>query len=111
MSHRIIRSSEFRAECPWGALDIANLNGITVRLHWTDKPYHWHINDGKEVFAVMQGIVEMHYRFDGIEHVAHLQAGDIFLQTQEPNMSRIRKGKHGFWSLKMKAACKGPKPE
>lgn len=29
----IIRSAEFAAERAWGARDIANMNGITVRLH------------------------------------------------------------------------------
>ena len=29
------------------------MNGISVRLHWTDKPYKWHINDGEKSFAVM----------------------------------------------------------
>ena len=40
---KIIRSKEFTADRPWGALDIANMNGITTRLHWTDQPYKWHI--------------------------------------------------------------------
>ena len=42
----IIRSAEFTAERAWGARSIANLNGTTVRLHWTDRPYKWHVNDG-----------------------------------------------------------------
>ncbi|CAG9216473.1 Cupin [Paraburkholderia tropica] len=79
---KIIRSKNFTAERAWGALDIANLNGTTVRLHWTDQPYKWHVNDGEEVFAVLDGIVEMHYRErsgEGIsEHVAVLETGDVF---------------------------------
>ncbi len=75
---RLIRSKEFTSARPWGALDIASMNGTTVRLHWTDKPYVWHVNDGEEVFAVMDGTVDMHYREDGAEHVATLRAGDIF---------------------------------
>jgi mannose-6-phosphate isomerase-like protein (cupin superfamily) len=74
---KIIRSKEFTAAKAWGALDIAKLNA-TVRLHWTDAPYRWHINDGEEVFAVMDGVVEMHYRENGIEQIAVLNAGDIF---------------------------------
>jgi len=35
---KIIRSKEFTANRPWGALDIANMSGITTRLHWTDQP-------------------------------------------------------------------------
>lgn len=50
---KIIRSKEFIADRPWRALDIASMNGITTRLHWTDQPYKWHINDGEEIFAVL----------------------------------------------------------
>ena len=78
MSHKIIQSARFTASRAWGALDIASLNGISIRLHWTDEPYQWHVNDGEEVFAVMDGIVDMHYRVDGAERVVRLEAGDIF---------------------------------
>jgi len=75
---KIIRSKAFRAERPWGALEIAKMNGITARLHLTDQPYQWHVNDGEEVFAVLDGEVEMRYRQDGQEHRALLHAGDVF---------------------------------
>ena len=75
---KVIRSREFTAERAWGALDIANMNGVTTRLHWTDAPYKWHVNDGEEVFAVLDGMVDMHYRESGTEHVAVLNAGDVF---------------------------------
>ncbi len=75
---KIVRSKAFRADRAWGALDIANMNGITTRLHWTDQPYRWHVNDGEEVFAVLDGEVEMRYRQDGQEHRTLLQAGDVF---------------------------------
>ena len=75
---RHIVSKAFTAERAWGSLPIANLNGTTVKLHWTNEPYRWHINDGQEVFAVMDGAVRMHYRESGVEHSVLLQAGDIF---------------------------------
>jgi len=75
---KVIRSHEFKADRPWGALDIARMNGITVRLHWTDLPYHWHVNDGEEVFAVVDGVVDMHYRDAEVQDVVTLSAGDIF---------------------------------
>ena len=31
-------SKDFTADRAWGALDIANFSGTTVRLHWTDQP-------------------------------------------------------------------------
>ncbi|VTM55868.1 mannose-6-phosphate isomerase [Klebsiella pneumoniae] len=49
-----------------------------MRLHWTDQPYIWHINDGQEVFAVMDGQVAMHVKVDGEEQIIMLNAGDIF---------------------------------
>jgi mannose-6-phosphate isomerase-like protein (cupin superfamily) len=77
-AHRVVRSRSFASERAWGALDIAEMGGITVRLHWTDKPYKWHINDGQEVFAVMDGRVDMHVRSsEGID-VIELAAGDVF---------------------------------
>ena len=75
---KIIRSKEFVADRAWGALDIASMNGITTRLHWTDQPYQWHINDGEEVFVVLDGQVQMRYRENGLEHACLLEAGDIF---------------------------------
>lgn len=75
---KVIRGKTFTAARAWGALDVANLDGTTVRLHWTDQPYRWHVNDGEEVFAVLDGTVEMHYRDAGAEHVAVLETGDVF---------------------------------
>jgi mannose-6-phosphate isomerase-like protein (cupin superfamily) len=75
---KIVRSKEFRADRPWGALDIATMNGITTRLHWSDQPYRWHVNDGEEVFAVLDGQVEMRYRQDGQERRTLLHARDVF---------------------------------
>ncbi len=75
---QIIKSKEFKPANAWDALPIANMNGVTTRLHWTDKPYKWHTNDGEEVFVVLDGQVEMSYRIDGIEHMTLLNVGDIF---------------------------------
>ena len=75
---KTVRSKDFTAERAWGSLPIANLDGTTVKLHWTDQPYQWHINDGQEVFAVMDGVVDMHFRANGSEEVHVLHAGDIF---------------------------------
>ena len=75
---KIIRSKTFTADRAWGALDIANMNGITTRLHWTDLPYKWHVNDGEEVFVVLDGQVQMHYRENGEEKQVQLDVGDIF---------------------------------
>lgn len=78
---RIVRAREFTASRAWGALDIANMHGITTRLHWTDQPYRWHVNDGEEVFVVLDGVVDMHYRDGESEQVVTLEPGDIFHAT------------------------------
>jgi mannose-6-phosphate isomerase-like protein (cupin superfamily) len=69
----------FTAARPWGALDLAAIAGATVRLHWTDQPYRWHVNDGPEVFVVLDGQVDMHFRDEGGEKRVALRAGDIFV--------------------------------
>ena len=74
----IIRSKEFTATRAWDAKDISNMNGVTTRLHWADKTYKWHVNDGEEVFAVLDGIVEMLYKKNGVECSTILNTGDIF---------------------------------
>jgi mannose-6-phosphate isomerase-like protein (cupin superfamily) len=75
---RVIRSRDFTATRAWGAIDIANMSGTTTRLHWTDQPYKWHVNDGAEVFAVLDGTVDMHYRVSGHEKLVTLLVGDVF---------------------------------
>ena len=75
---RFISPKDFTADRAWGALSIANMNGVTTKLHWTDQPYRWHVNDGEEVFVVLDGLVEMRYRDAGEEKVKQMSAGDIF---------------------------------
>lgn len=79
---KIVSSSTFTGSRAWDALDIANFDGTSVRLHWTDQPYQWHINDGQEVFTVLQGCVEMFYRIAGEEKSVVLQVGDIFYASE-----------------------------
>jgi mannose-6-phosphate isomerase-like protein (cupin superfamily) len=79
---KIIRGADFKADRAWGALDIANMSGVTTRLHWTDKPYKWHVNDGEEVFVVLSGVVRMLYKDGSIDREAVLNSGDIFFATE-----------------------------
>ncbi|NHZ64058.1 cupin [Massilia genomosp. 1] len=79
---RIVRSKDYLGARAWDAQLIAAMDKATVRLHWSDQPYPWHVNDGQEVFAVLDGEVAMHYRDDGRELVAHLCAGDIFYAAE-----------------------------
>ena len=74
----IIKSRDFRPKNAWDSQLITNMNGTTIKLHWTNKPYIWHINDGEEVFTVLDGKVEMFYKEDGKEKSIILESGDIF---------------------------------
>lgn len=69
----------FTADRAWGARDLAEVEGATVRLHWTDQPYRWHVNDGAEVFVVLEGEVEMRYREAGEERSVRLGPADMFV--------------------------------
>ena len=69
----------FRVDRAWGALDLAEIEGATARLHWTDADYEWHVNDGTEVFAVLSGVVMMHYKAGGAEKAVRLEPGAIFV--------------------------------
>ncbi|WP_457311413.1 cupin domain-containing protein [Sphingomonas sp. UYAg733] len=73
-----VRSLDFTGTRAWDALTIGRVDDVTVRLHWTDQPYRWHVNDGAEIFVVLDGVVDMHMRDDAGETVARLNAGDIF---------------------------------
>ena len=73
---------EFRASRAWGARDLAEIENATARLHWTDEPYRWHKNEGDEVFVVLEGMVDMHYRASGVEKNVRLKATDIFVARE-----------------------------
>jgi mannose-6-phosphate isomerase-like protein (cupin superfamily) len=76
---RFIDPKSFTGNRAWAALDVAEIEGATVRLHWTDAPYKWHVNDGEEVFVVLDGFVDMHYRdASGAEHIEAMGPGDIY---------------------------------
>ena len=73
-----ITARDFTGQDAWEAIPVANMGGITVRLHWTDEPYKWHVNDGEEVFVVLDGSVDMHFRDKKGQHVKRMEIGDIF---------------------------------
>ncbi|MGS2717190.1 cupin [Eionea flava] len=74
----MIKPCEFTADSAWGSLPITTMNGISTKLHWTDQPYKWHVNDGEEVFVVLDGQVMMYFREEGVERSVLLDVGDIF---------------------------------
>lgn len=65
----------FTASRAWGSELLCDFGDVTVHLHWTDQPFHWHANSGHEVFAVLDGSVDMHVREAGTERVIRLEPG------------------------------------
>ncbi len=75
---QFVTAHDYTGKSAWDALELATFEQpATVRLHWTNQPYVWHVNDGEEVFAVLDGEVDMHYRVDGVERTQLMRAGDI----------------------------------
>ena len=74
---QFLSARDVTADRAWGARDVLQLDGVTVRIHWTDAPYVWHVNDGAEVFVVLDGTVDMRHRVDGVERVERLEVGDL----------------------------------
>ncbi|MFC4347410.1 cupin [Kordiimonas lipolytica] len=74
-----IKAKDFTADRAWGAMDVATVEGASVRLHWTDQPYKWHVNEGEEVFVVLDGVVDMHTKdAAGEVTVTRMEVGEIY---------------------------------
>ena len=99
---KFITPTDFTAARAWDALPIAEIEGATVRLHWTDQPYVWHINDGAEAFVVLDGTVTMHYRRDGVVQQHRMKPGDINVSSSEGS---------SFLTLSSKRPCPTPASE
>jgi mannose-6-phosphate isomerase-like protein (cupin superfamily) len=89
---RVVYSNEFTGKNTWNALDIEKIEKASIRLHWTDQPYIWHVNDGQEVFVVLDGKVEMHIRKDRTEQTVSLNVGDIFHAQTGDEHKAVPKG-------------------
>ena len=49
---QFVSAHDYTGERAWDALDLVTFDQpATVRLHWTNEPYVWHVNDGEEVFV------------------------------------------------------------
>ncbi len=89
----VVNALSFIGKHSWDALNIAQIEGVTIRLHWTDKPYVWHKNDGDEVFVVLDGQIRMHYIHNETEYQKILNPGDIcYLQVGEEHVAHPQGG-------------------
>lgn len=74
----VYEGATFTSETEWGSQHIANMAGTSIKIHATSTPYHWHVNSGQEVFVVLDGEVNMHYRKEnGVETQVLLTTGMI----------------------------------
>jgi mannose-6-phosphate isomerase-like protein (cupin superfamily) len=79
MSATVLRGAGYTAERAWGSTVVATFGDIEASVHWTDAGYPWHANDGDELFVVLAGTVDMHWRPPGGPvQVATLEAGDLW---------------------------------
>jgi mannose-6-phosphate isomerase-like protein (cupin superfamily) len=74
---KVLAAADFTGGHAWEALDLAEVRRASVRLHWTDEPYVWHVNNTAEIFVVLDGAVDMHYREHGQERVQRLGPGQV----------------------------------
>jgi mannose-6-phosphate isomerase-like protein (cupin superfamily) len=75
---RIIETRSYVGSKPWDAIDVMAIDDATVRIHWTDQPYRWHVNNGPEAFVVLDGRVDMRVRQAGKVTVHRLEPGIVF---------------------------------
>lgn len=54
------------------------MNGTPAGLHRTGRPCARHVIHGEEVFVVLDGAADMHYRQDGAQHRHRLQMSGIW---------------------------------
>ena len=72
-----ITPAEFTATRSLQSRRLLAFGDHAASLHWTDSPYHWHVNHGDELFVVLDGAIDMHVRDDDGEHAIRLEQGDI----------------------------------
>lgn len=79
MSATLLRGARYTADRPWGSTVVARFGDLEASVHWADAGYPWHVNDGDELFVVLDGTVEMHWRAPGGDaQTATLAAGDVW---------------------------------
>ena len=78
---RRFNARRFTAAEAWGGPTIATMDRAAVKLRWTDQPFRWHVNDGEEVFVVIDGTVDMHVRDKDGESIVTLNAGELLHLT------------------------------
>jgi mannose-6-phosphate isomerase-like protein (cupin superfamily) len=74
---RRFNGRRFTAAAAWDGPTIATIPRAAVKLRWADQPFRWHVNDGEEVFVVIDGTVDMHVRDARGDCIVTLNAGEM----------------------------------
>ena len=54
-----VDATTFVASRAWGSTEVLDLGDHAAKVHWTDTQFPWHVNDGDELFVVLDGEIEM----------------------------------------------------
>jgi mannose-6-phosphate isomerase-like protein (cupin superfamily) len=65
----------------WSGPSFTGFDRAAVKLRWITAPYRWHVNEGAELFLVLDGQVDMHIRAGGAAepHVERLGPGELIV--------------------------------
>ncbi|MHB2023892.1 MAG: antibiotic biosynthesis monooxygenase family protein [Mycobacteriales bacterium] len=69
------------------------------------QPHRWHVNDGSEVSAVLDGALDMHYRDQGKERLERRASGRVCVAEEGDRHVAFPSRRPGSWSWSPKAAC------
>lgn len=78
-STRVVHARDYRPARAWDALELLRVDGVAARLQWTDAEQRWQTCAEDQIVAVLEGLVDMHYRCNGEDRFVTLGAGDVFV--------------------------------
>ena len=74
----------------WSGPTMPGIGNAVAKLRWINSAYRWHKNIGAELFVVLEGEVDMHFRTstDAEVQVARLRAGSaLFIEDGEEHVA------------------------
>lgn len=100
---KVIDIKELSGPTDWSGPTFGGISDAAVKFRWINSAFRWHRNDGPELFLVLDGEVDMHFRAgpdapveiltltagkgvwmeEGDEHVAHPKGEARILVVEE----------------------------
>lgn len=85
---RMIDAAAVQGPVAWSGPTFTGFGNAAVKLRWTDKPFVWHRNRGREFFMVLEGTVTMQTRIGEKIRSNRLEAGQaIILEAGEEHLA------------------------